>query len=83
MTRQLMKKLMKPEIVTFYNSTKGGVDTFDQVIRCYSSKRKTNRWPVALFFNVLDIAAYNAYILYTNDIQNLCKFTRSNQGESS
>ena len=60
------EEIHKPEIISFYNSTKGGVDTLDQIIRCYSSKRKTNRWPVALFFNMLDIAAYNSFLLYTN-----------------
>ena len=56
----------KPEIITYYNQSKGGVDTLDQLIRCYSCKGKPNRWPVALFYNMLDIAAYNSYLLYAN-----------------
>lgn len=54
----------KPEIITYYNSTKAGVDTLDQVVRYYSSKRATKRWPLAIFFNLLDTAAYNACLLY-------------------
>ena len=54
----------KPEIILFYNSTKAGVDTLDQLVRCYSTKRPTRRWPMSLFYNVLDSAAYNAYCLY-------------------
>ena len=54
----------KPEIISYYNSTKGGVDTLDQVIRFFSTKRKTRRWPMAIFYNMIDIAAYNAYLLY-------------------
>lgn len=54
----------KPEIVLDYNATKGGVDTADQLIRTYSVKRKTNRWPVVCFFNVLDIAALNGMIIW-------------------
>ncbi|XP_050321369.1 piggyBac transposable element-derived protein 4-like [Bactrocera neohumeralis] len=59
------KKL--PEIISFYNSTKGGVDTVDKMLSCYSYKRKTNRWTMAVFSNIIDISALNSYILY-NDI---------------
>ena len=31
----------KPEIIQYYNSTKGGVDTMDQMVRCYSTKQMT------------------------------------------
>lgn len=55
----------KPKIILDYNNTKGGVDTFDQMIHEYSSKRKTNRWPLAYFYNLMDtsaLAAYNIWI---------------------
>lgn len=54
----------KPQIIVDYNAHKSGVDTLDQLVRCYSSKRKTNRWPFALFCNLLDIGAYNAFVLF-------------------
>ncbi|XP_076344779.1 uncharacterized protein LOC143244286 isoform X6 [Tachypleus tridentatus] len=54
----------KPEIISYCNSTKGGVDTLDQIVRFLSTNRKTRRWPMALFYNILDAAAYNAYLLY-------------------
>ena len=54
----------KPEIVTYYNQSKAGVDIADQVIRFYSCKRGTRRWPLSLFYNCIDIAALNAYIIY-------------------
>ena len=54
----------KPEIVTYYNQTKAGVDVTNQVIRFYSCKRGTRRWPLCLLYNCLDIAAFNSYILY-------------------
>ena len=54
----------KPNMILDYNSTKGGVDTLDQMVRQYSCKRKTRRWPLALFMNILDIASYNAYVLF-------------------
>ncbi|KAG0722934.1 Acid ceramidase [Chionoecetes opilio] len=37
----------KPEMIDFYNKTKGGVDTFDQMCAQYSCSRKTKRWPLA------------------------------------
>ncbi|XP_037941698.1 piggyBac transposable element-derived protein 4-like [Teleopsis dalmanni] len=31
-----------PEVIKYYNLSKGGVDTMDQMVRTYSCKRKTN-----------------------------------------
>lgn len=56
------KKL--PTIVSYYNKTKGGVDTVDKMVSGYSCKRKTRRWPMVVFANILDISALNAYIIY-------------------
>jgi hypothetical protein len=39
----------KPEVISSYNSTKSGVDTMDQMTRCYSVKRMTRRWPMVIF----------------------------------
>ena len=52
----------KPEIVEFYNKTKGGVDALDQKVRHYTTCRKTHPWPLAVFYNILDISAYSAYV---------------------
>lgn len=54
----------KPEIIEFYNSTKGGVDTLDKKVANYSPSRRTQRWPMAIFFALLDVSTVNAYILY-------------------
>lgn len=53
-----------PETIAFYNHTKFGVDMTDQMARKYSTKSKSNRWPVQVFFNILDLAAINAWVLY-------------------
>lgn len=53
----------KPEMVMFYNSTKGGVDMLDQKCAIYSTSRRTQRWPMAIFYRMLDISAVNAYIV--------------------
>lgn len=54
----------KPEMILFYNKTKGGVDTMDKMVSQYSTKRSTTRWPLAMFFNLLDVSALAAYIIY-------------------
>ena len=60
----------KPEVIAFYNSTKGGVDTADQMLRGYSVKRMTRRWPMVVFYNMVDVSALNATILYVSLNQN-------------
>jgi len=54
----------KPEIVMFYNSTKGGTDTFDQLCKSYTTARITNRWPMRFLYDMLDRAGINAFILF-------------------
>ena len=55
---------MKLEIVTFYNKTKCGINVADQMARQYTVKAGTGRWPVVVFYNILDLAYINAYVLY-------------------
>ena len=55
----------KPQIILDYNSTKGAVDTLDQVTSTYTCKRKINKWSVIFFYNILGVSAYNAYVLWT------------------
>ncbi|XP_031139747.1 uncharacterized protein LOC116039112 [Sander lucioperca] len=54
----------KPDIILHYNSTKGGVDNLDKLVGTYSCRRKTTRWPLAVFHNILDVSAYNAFVLW-------------------
>jgi len=54
----------KPQMILHYNATKSGVDNMDHLATLYTSRRKTNRWPLVLFFNMLDIAAIAACILW-------------------
>ncbi|XP_041822866.1 piggyBac transposable element-derived protein 3-like [Melanotaenia boesemani] len=54
----------KPTTITQYNKTKCGVDSMDQMVREYSVRAGTRRWPVAVFYNMVDMAALNAYVLY-------------------
>lgn len=60
----------KPTMVEFYNETKGGVDTLDQMCSIASCSRKTRRWPLCNFYGMLNIAFVNSYVIYvTNTIE--------------
>jgi Transposase IS4 len=54
----------KPEIIIHYNKTKSGVDNLDHLVGLYSCKRKTRRWPMTLFFNLVDCACVAAYVTW-------------------
>ncbi|XP_058645114.1 piggyBac transposable element-derived protein 4-like isoform X1 [Onychostoma macrolepis] len=58
------KDQKKPEIILDYNHTKGGVDNLDKLVATYTCQRKTSRWPMVIFFNMLDVSAYNAFVLW-------------------
>lgn len=57
----------KPEAIQYYNQSKAAVDIMDKMLGEYTTKRTTRRWPLAFFFNILDIAALAGYILYTEN----------------
>ena len=60
----------KPDVVLFYNETKGGVDTVDQMIDTYRAKAATRRWPMIVLYTIVDVAALNAMVVlqHTNNI---------------
>lgn len=69
-TRCTDEDVGKPEIIAYYNRTKGGVDTLDEKCSKFSSSRRTRRWPMAFFFQMLDISVANAHIIYTSGLNN-------------
>ncbi|GBP30941.1 PiggyBac transposable element-derived protein 4 [Eumeta japonica] len=54
----------KPEIIMYYNSTKGGVDTNDHLCGTYSVGRRTKRWPLAIFFHLINVTGINALVIH-------------------
>ncbi|XP_077282547.1 uncharacterized protein LOC143908672, partial [Temnothorax americanus] len=54
----------KPEMIEFYNKTKGGIDCFDFKCYQYTTARKTFRWPLRSLYGMLDQASVNSFILY-------------------
>ena len=54
----------KTEAHMYYNAAKGGVDGFDKIIALHSVSRKTNRWPMSIFYGMINIAVANAWIIF-------------------
>ena len=57
------KKLL-PKRDKFYDAIKLGVGIVAQMAKNYIVKSASQRWSVKNFYNILDLAAINAYILY-------------------
>lgn len=54
----------KSWITLFYNRTKCGVDRLDQLVSNYTCNRRTERWTLRVFMFLVDVAAYNAFVLF-------------------
>nr|CAH7721810.1 unnamed protein product [Callosobruchus chinensis] len=54
----------KPIQIANYNSTKGGVDTVDLMCSRITTSRRTQRWPINIFFRLLDIAGINSFRIF-------------------
>ena len=52
----------KPSIILFHNKTKGGVGTLDRMLRSYSIKGMTRKWPIVLFHNMIAVSTINAFM---------------------
>ena len=56
----------KTEVHMFYNVSKGGTDVFDRYCSDTSVSRKTRRWPLCVFYTLINIIMSNSYIVYKN-----------------
>lgn len=63
----------KPVIITYYNHTKGGVDKVDEMCGSYSVSRKTARWPLKIFFGLLNIATINSQVIFVANTSSAMK----------
>ena len=52
----------KPSIILFHNKTKSCVGTLDRMLRSYYIKCMTRRWPLALFYNMIDVSIITAFM---------------------
>jgi hypothetical protein len=54
----------KPTAILAYNDHKAGVDSVDQMTRQYNVKVPQRRWPMQVFFNIINISVINSWILH-------------------
>ena len=63
----------KPEIINFYNRTKGAVDANNQALEANTVRRKTRRWPNNVFYFMIDEASHNSCALTLIKMENDCE----------
>ena len=56
----------KPITILDHNKSKVGVDCVDQMTRQYSVYAATRRWPVCVFYYIINLSIINSWILYKN-----------------
>ncbi|KAH9632255.1 hypothetical protein HF086_002890 [Spodoptera exigua] len=65
----------KPNMITDYNMYKCGVDVVDEMCGTYSISRVSKRWPLTIFFGLMNVGAINAYVIYNANMKRLQKET--------
>ncbi|CAK1579546.1 unnamed protein product [Parnassius mnemosyne] len=58
----------KPDMIHFYNQSKRGVDSFDQMCSSMSCSCKTNGCPMAVFYGILNMTFINFLVIYGQNI---------------
>ena len=53
-----------PSVIGKYNKCMGGIDKMDSMIGMFPCKMKVRRWPMSIFFHIIDITVGNAWLLY-------------------
>ncbi|XP_066951251.1 uncharacterized protein [Macrobrachium rosenbergii] len=66
-TRAVLGTDGTPEIFEFYNQTKGSVSKFDQMCALYSASRNTKRWPLCIFYRILNAGTLNSWIIHCDN----------------
>lgn len=60
----------KPQMILDYNATKSGVDVVDKMCATYNVARNVRRWPMVIFFALLNVAGINAEVIYMSNNYN-------------
>lgn len=63
----------KPGVITYYNHHKIGVDMVDKMSGAYNVHRGTRRWPMVVFYAILNVAGINIIIVFSQTILQDCK----------
>ena len=64
-----------PSAIGQYNKCMGGIDKMDMLIALHPCRFKVRRWPMKIFFHLLDLTLCNAWLLYQ------LEFNRTHPGE--
>lgn len=62
--RKTKEAILKQDYVMHYNENMGAVDKVDMQVSFVECARKSLKWYKKLYFHLIDISLYNAYILY-------------------
>lgn len=65
---EISEQTGKPAIINNYNETKSGVDAFDKLCSGTTCSRKTKRWPLCIFYGMINTAFINSYVIYCNNM---------------
>ncbi|XP_025407300.1 piggyBac transposable element-derived protein 3-like [Sipha flava] len=57
----------RPEIVTAYNASMGGVDNIDQLISYYRTFIRSKKWTLRMIVHAFDLVVANCWLQYLND----------------
>lgn len=61
----------RPEVITNYNASMGGIDKQDMLISLYRTEIKSKKWTLRLITHEFDIAVTNSWLEYRLDANNL------------
>ena len=67
------RPILKPTVVVDYNRVMGAVDKTDMILN--SIIRKTLKWYKKLFFHMVNLSIYNAFMLYKITFKKNITFT--------
>lgn len=59
-----LKTSSKTDIVEFYNDTKSAVNTFDEMSSNMYCNCKTKRWPICIFYGMINTILANVCVIY-------------------
>ena len=66
-TQKDYRVVPRPAIVKAYNQFMGGIDLMDSFLAKYRYKLKSRRWPMYLFWHMMNLSLVNAWLLYRRD----------------
>lgn len=58
----------KKDINVTCNHEKDGVDSYDKMCALYTAAKKTNRWPVWVFYGNMDNSALNVFVIFIHNL---------------